>query len=175
MYPYWKNMLAKLQGKQSFQFWHIFANFRPEKNLVLTSTSKKMFWWKKMEKFTKFQEFVFVILNFYSKFPIGSQEYRKILTFFSFHIWFLSKLAKLITGWSPLWIFHKFFIKKTLGQEVRVLPERPGTWKPTKCKAVPTRIALIFGREHMDNIYSALSLLFFPNLGCCHIIHEELV
>jgi hypothetical protein len=48
-----------------------------------------------------------------------------------------------------------FYYKKHWGKEVRVLPERPGTWRPTKCKAVvPTRIALIFGREYMNKIYS---------------------
>jgi hypothetical protein len=60
------NMLAKLQGKQSFQFWQIFANFRPDKNPILTSTSKKsaLVGKKKGEKITKFPEFLFVILKF---------------------------------------------------------------------------------------------------------------
>jgi hypothetical protein len=54
-------------------------------------------------------------------------------------------------------ISQSFYYKKNTREEVRVLPERPGTWKPTKCKAVvPTRVALIiFGREHMDNMYSS--------------------
>lgn len=141
---------------------------------------------KKKEKKPIFPNF-FCNLKFHSKFPIGSQEYRKILIIFLFsYLVAIQNWLNLLLDDPHFEYFTIFLLQKTLGEEVRVLPERPGTWKPTKCKAVvPTRIALIiFGREHMTTFTLVnppwisviiIIIIISPNLGCCHIIHEELV
>jgi hypothetical protein len=61
-------MLAKLQGKLSFQFWQIFANFRPGKNLILTSTSKKsvLMGKKKWKILPNFKIYFFGNLKFFT-------------------------------------------------------------------------------------------------------------
>jgi hypothetical protein len=45
--------------------------------------------------------------RFYPKFPAGSQKNRRMLEFFSFHIFLSPNLAKSSYGWLPLWLHHK--------------------------------------------------------------------